>query len=274
MKSMPIKPFKGDQDDIDRFLRGCDAHFRLQRIDDDLDRIYAAGMMLEGRSAKWFGTYLCKISPKEAARHQVKFVEDPLFKKWDTFEAGLRESYDRRVNRNATVAGWNRLQYQGSINEFLDEFNRLQWITNYQDEVVKDKLCMGLSKELDKEWSRVNPKPESVNGQIALLREIGQTIENHEKLEASRHERRDRDQRRPDGSNKAKPGKSRKNRNSRPGSSFSFSSSSSSSAPSFLKAIQGVSKEIVAERKKEGVCLRCGRPGHRWSDCVEGGLFG
>jgi hypothetical protein len=29
LKSMPIKPFKGDQDDIDRFLRGCDAHFRL-----------------------------------------------------------------------------------------------------------------------------------------------------------------------------------------------------------------------------------------------------
>jgi hypothetical protein len=54
---------------------GCDAHFRLQRIDDDLDRIYAAGMMLEGRPAKWFGTYLCKISPKEAARHQVKYVD-------------------------------------------------------------------------------------------------------------------------------------------------------------------------------------------------------
>jgi hypothetical protein len=127
---MPIKPFKGDQDDIDRFLRGCDAHFRLQRIDDDLDRIYAAGMMLEGRPAKWFRTYLCKISPKEAARHQVKYVEDPLFKKWETFEAGLRESYGGRVDWNAAVAEWNRLRYKGSINEFLDEVNRLQWITN------------------------------------------------------------------------------------------------------------------------------------------------
>jgi hypothetical protein len=71
LKSMPIKPFNGDQDDIDRILRGCNAHFRSQRIYDDLDRIYAAGMMLEGRPAKWFGTYLCKISPKEAARHHV-----------------------------------------------------------------------------------------------------------------------------------------------------------------------------------------------------------
>jgi hypothetical protein len=163
----------------------------------------------------------------------------PLFKKWDTFEAGLRESYGGRVDRNAAVAEWNRLRYKGSINEFLDEVNRLQWITNYQDEVVKDKLRMGLSKELAKEWSRVNPKPDSVNGQIALLREI-------EKLEASRYDRRERDQHRQNGSNKPKPGKSRKNRSPRPGSS----SSSSASTPSFLKAIQGVSREVVAERKK------------------------
>jgi hypothetical protein len=265
---MPIEPFKGDQDDIDRFLRGCDAHFRLQRIDDDLDRIYAAGLMLEGRPAKWFGTYLCKISPKEAARHQVKFVEDPAFRKWETFEAGLRESYGGRVDRNAAVAEWNRLRYQGSINEFLDEITRLQWITNYQDEVVKDKLRMGLSKELAKEWSRVNPKPDSVNGQIALLREIGQTIENHEKLEARRLENRirdpRRDQHRSEGSSKSKSGKSRKNRHLRPEFS-AFASPSSSS--SFLKATQGVSKEVIAERKKEGACLRCGRSGHRWFEC-------
>jgi hypothetical protein len=181
----------------------------------------------------------------------------------------LRESYGGRVDRNAAVAEWNRLRYKGSINEFLDEVNRLQWITNYQDEVVKDKLRMGLSKELAKEWSRVNPKPDSVNGQIALLREIGQTIENHEKLEANLLERRDCD--RPDGLTKGKSGKSRKNRNSRPGFSSSTPSASSafvpSSAPSFQKATQGVSKEVIAEPKKEGACLRCGRSGHRWSEC-------
>jgi hypothetical protein len=125
---------------------------------------------------------------------------------------------------------------------------------------------MGLSKELEKEWTRVNPKPDSVNGQIALLGEIGQTIENHEKLEANLLERRDRD--RPDGASKGKSGKSRKNRNSRFSSTPSASSASApSSAPSFQKATQGVSKEVIAERKKEGACLRCGRSGHRWSEC-------
>jgi hypothetical protein len=196
--------------------------------------------------------------------HQVKSVEDPVFKKWETFEAGLRESYGGRVDQNAAVAEWNRLRYQGSINEFLDEVNRLQWITNYQDEVVKDKLRMGLSKELAKEWSRVNPKPDSVNGQIALLQEIGQTIKNHEKLEANRLEnrirnpRRDRDQQRSDGSSKGKSGKSRKNRNSRPGFSSSSSSSSSSASPtpSFLKATQGVRPRL------EGAILKLSNIGN------------
>jgi hypothetical protein len=71
---MPIRPFKGADGDLDRFLRALEAHFRLQRIDDDLDKIYAAGMLPEGRPAKWFGTYLCKINSKEARRHRAKYV--------------------------------------------------------------------------------------------------------------------------------------------------------------------------------------------------------
>jgi hypothetical protein len=119
-------PFKGADGDLDRFLMALEAHFRLQRIDDDLDRIYAAGMLLEGRPAKWFGTYLCKINPKEARRHKAKFVEDRTFKQWETFENGLRESFGGRVDRNAAVDEWNRLRYQGSIDEFIDEISRLQ----------------------------------------------------------------------------------------------------------------------------------------------------
>jgi hypothetical protein len=125
IKSMPIRPFKGADGDLDRFLMALEAHFRLQRIDDDLDRIYPAGMLLEGRPAKWFGTYLCKINPKEARRHKAKFVEDPTFKQWETFKNGLRESFGGTVDRNAAVDEWNRLRYQGSIDEFIDEISRL-----------------------------------------------------------------------------------------------------------------------------------------------------
>jgi hypothetical protein len=34
---MPIRPFKGADGHLDRFVMAREAHFRLQRIDDDLD---------------------------------------------------------------------------------------------------------------------------------------------------------------------------------------------------------------------------------------------
>jgi hypothetical protein len=33
------------------------------------------------------------------------------------------------------------------------------------------------------------------------------------------------------------------------------------------EAVKGVSQEILSQRKKDGVCLRCGRSGHGWSEC-------
>jgi hypothetical protein len=51
------------------------------------------------------------------------------------------------------------------------------WITGYKEDVVKDKLRAGLSKDLAREWSRVHPKPMTVDAQIALLREMGHTCD-------------------------------------------------------------------------------------------------
>jgi hypothetical protein len=88
------------------------------------------------------------------------------------------------------------------------------WITGYNEEVVKDKLRSGLSKDLAKEWSRVHTKLETVNAQIALLRDMGYTAEDYERLEARRKDKnrdrepdtsRHRSNRRPDKSRKGKP---------------------------------------------------------------------
>jgi hypothetical protein len=33
------------------------------------------------------------------------------------------------------------------------------------------------------------------------------------------------------------------------------------------EAVKGISQETLSQRKKDGACLRCGRSGHRWSEC-------
>jgi hypothetical protein len=51
-KSQTIRHFKGVHGDLDCFLRALKAHFRLARIDDDMDRILSVAMLLEDRAAE------------------------------------------------------------------------------------------------------------------------------------------------------------------------------------------------------------------------------
>jgi hypothetical protein len=264
-KSQPIKHFKGGDGDLDRFLRALKAHFRLARIEDDMDRILTAGMLLEDRAANWFGTYMCKVDPAEARRVHGRDVKlDPVFRRWDKFEQSLRDSFGGRVDRDAAVMEWNRLRQKGSIDEFLDDVNRLMWITGYQEEVVKDKLWTGLTKDLAKEGSRVHPKPVTVDAQIALLREMGHTAEDHERLEARRKDKqRERDSDTSHHRSNRHPGHDK----SRKGETSDRKEESAKSTSRRDAAVKGISQEILSQRKKDGDCLRCGRSGHRWSEC-------
>jgi hypothetical protein len=262
-KSQPIKHFKGGDGDLNRFLRALKAHFRLARIEDDMDHILTAGMLLEDRAANWFGTYMCKVDSAEARRVHGRDAElDPVFRRWDKFEQSLRDSFGGRVDRDAAVMEWNRLRQKGSIDEFLDDINRLMRITGYQEEVVKDKLRTGLTKDLAKEWSRVYPKPVTVDAQIALLREMGHTAEDHERLENRRKDKQ-RDSDTSHHRSNRHPGHDK----SRKGETSDWKEESAKSTPRRDEAVKGISQEILSQRKKDGDCLRCGRSGHRWSEC-------
>jgi septal ring factor EnvC (AmiA/AmiB activator) len=142
--------------------------------------------------------------------------------------------------------------------------------------VIKDKLQVGLSGELAKEWSRVHPKPDSVNGQMTLLREIGHAIEDHNKLEASQRGRKDcaehhREDRQP---NRQSNHCSKRNRKAN-GKPFGQKDQELSKTVSrFERTLQGVSREVRAKWKQEGVCLKCGKSGHGWADCRPNGQTG
>jgi hypothetical protein len=109
-KTQPIKNFEGTNGDLERFLRALKAHFRLARVEDDMDCILTAGMLLEDRAADWYGAYICKVEPAEARRVYGRPVElDPIYKSWDKFEASIPNSFGGRIDRDAAVAEWNRL---------------------------------------------------------------------------------------------------------------------------------------------------------------------
>ena len=53
------------------------------------------------------------------------------------------------------------------------------WRTGYKGQTVEDKLKRGLNHKLGEDWDRVIKKPEAMEEQIVLLREIGHWIEDY-----------------------------------------------------------------------------------------------
>ena len=54
---------------------------------------------------------------------------------------------------------------------------RLMWITGYKDYTVEDKIRNGLNDVMVVEWARAAQKPREVGEQLALLRDIGHSME-------------------------------------------------------------------------------------------------
>ena len=66
-----------------------------------------------------------------------------------------------------------------SIDYYLDKLIRLMWQTGYKGQIVEDKLKRGLNYKLGEDWARVIKKPETVEEQIVLLREMGHWMEDY-----------------------------------------------------------------------------------------------
>ena len=91
----------------------------------------------------------------------------------------LRSSFSNRVSREQAVTDWHLLKHMNSIDDYLDKLIRLMWRTGYKGQTVEDKLKRGLNHKLGEDWARVIKKPETVEEQIILLREIGHRMEDY-----------------------------------------------------------------------------------------------
>jgi hypothetical protein len=154
----------------------------------------------------WFIPLQDRPGGRNAGVYGRRVELEPAYKSWKKSESSLRDSFGGRVDRYASLKEWQDLRHKGSIDEFLDEVDRLMWIIDYKEDVVKDKLRLGLSSELGREWSRVHLKPDTVGGQIALLREMGDTAEDYDRIEGRRKGRdRDSGSHRPDRERVSRP---------------------------------------------------------------------
>ena len=74
---------------------------------------------------------------------------------------------------------WHLLKHMNSIDDYLGKLIRLMWQTSYKGQTVKDKLKQSLNYKLGEDWARVIKKPEMVEEQIVLLKEMGHQMEDY-----------------------------------------------------------------------------------------------
>ena len=85
------KHFKGDPEDLDRFLHQLEDKFSLEssQFKTEIFRIRYTGSRLEGKAYKWYKSYHLHISSHDAFRIRETRELDPQYAKWDRFESAL-----------------------------------------------------------------------------------------------------------------------------------------------------------------------------------------
>jgi hypothetical protein len=259
--------YKGDPEDLERFIRQLENVWALEshKYKSDITKIrYAANLLHRNTSdkhsdpVKWYESYHPKIDLAAARRLPggAKVTLDPKWSEWSTFVESLRASFATRVGREQAVNQWQALQHTDSLDDFLDSLTNLMWRTGYGDEVAKDKLVRGLNKEVGQAWAQIPQKPRSLHEQMALLRDIGHNLENFKLFNKIQHNH-------PQKENTNKKGNGNGNGNGKKRGRTEISTDRKERSVE----LKGISKEILDERQKAKMCLKCGKGPHKWFEC-------
>ena len=179
-EKLEIKAFKGDPDDMRRFVNDVETKLEYHRkaLVKDMDKIRLIVPLLEGKAKKWYEGLHPHIHKSAADRLKIPFDKNHPFRKWANFFDGLQMSFGGSLSRDCSVAEWNKLRHTpGKIDDYLDAILRLMWSCGYGGEVIKDKIKAGLSEDLRKAWATKTDHPEEPVQYIAALRALGHALE-------------------------------------------------------------------------------------------------
>ena len=129
------------------------------------------------------------------------------------------------------------------------------WRTGYIEEIAKDNLNRGLNGEVGLAWAQAPQKPRSLHEQMALIRDIGHSLENFKTLNKMNHDHHLKSNKNSYDSRQDKSGKKRKR------------SEMTTDRKDKSVELKGISVDILEERKKAEMCLKCGKGPHKLFEC-------
>lgn len=133
-KSTVPKPFKGNPDDLERFLRQIQDVFAHDKAhySTDLDKIlFTTGLLEDGASA-WYESIHYLVNEESARLDGKDWNPDSPWVKWEFFRSALKESFGGSISRENAVQEWESLTMKvGKVDIYLDRVVQLVWHTDY-----------------------------------------------------------------------------------------------------------------------------------------------
>ncbi|KAH0605825.1 uncharacterized protein H6S33_004282 [Morchella sextelata] len=229
-KAPPPSKFQGKAEQVETFIRQCENVFSIESLSFTSEevKIRYAGNLMEGEAAiRWYEAYHNSIDQASANRL-----------------AGMTVTLDLR---------WKR--WDSFVDAFRAAFGEA---ISRDDALVDDKINNSLLADLGMSWALFNPKPKSLMERIAALRELGHTHERYQGMAAKKAPPRTKKD--PPAEKDRQPKWKRE--------AASSSGPQKTPGPKDKAAeLKGIPGDILEERRKAEVCLKCGKSRHKWTDC-------
>jgi hypothetical protein len=234
----------------------------------DKQKLIYIGQAMGGDALTWFNA---------RARYLKK---QKLEDNWKAFMSAMDAEFINEHEDDDMLEEMKALRYEKNIDAYLQQMQTRNHLVGLSGVVWRNLLLGGLSEELRKRMSYSDLAEDDDTAFIFKIKRVGREYEKHLAKEAAL---RKQVQEIRGSSHKNSSQKGSKNGNSDPlkpqGSDHKVGKRGDkgqgkgkavgkAEKPFTNDKLKGIAPTLIEKRKKDNLCLHCGKSGHRWSSCT------
>ncbi|RYP36404.1 hypothetical protein DL768_010949 [Monosporascus sp. mg162] len=141
---------------VQGFLTQARVYLRLERVEDDADRILVMAGFLKGNALNWFELTLRDYL--ENAENDQETAIKKLFESYANFEQKLKDNFDNPDAKRKAAQDLLQLKQKGPASKYAVEFRNLMskagWVDN-EDDTLIDVFYRGLKNDVKDEIIKI-----------------------------------------------------------------------------------------------------------------------